>query len=588
MKSFISLFLVVSFLTVSVFAQKTISGKSTPVRFKIAAEYKRGLPPNLYVSMSFEDNNNNGILEADESAKLLLSITNKGKGAAQGLRIQVNDDLTDPALSISDGMEIPMLNPDQNTIIAIPIKSGRDIKSAKHKLEISVKEHFGYDMDPAFLVLNTFEFQKPELVFSGLEIVDKGEGTAALIEDGQLQAGEQVKVKLVVQNIGQNIAKNTRYKINTTDADIWIPGNEGVLGDIGIGEVKEFWMTLSPNKRVSTTQALPIKLTMVNDFKQGEINGMALPISLNQKPPQAKIVSVQADLASLTKQVARFEYTSNKITANVGNVIDISQVAPSKTIRPNAVAVLIGIEKYDYFAPAPYAANDAKIFETYCKNVLGINKVFTFTNEQTDGFFFDEKFNPDYGELQKAVVKGQTEVFVFYSGHGIPSKDGQKVYLFPSDGRLEALAGRGYDLNKFYENLNQLKAKSVTLFIDACFSGASRATENIKTENIVAMKGVMIKPTLEQPWENNPAFTVFTSCGFSETSLGFDASKTGLFTYFLCAGLQGKADTDGDKKITAEELANYISENVKQTSQKILGLQSPQFYGNKALLISEY
>ncbi len=441
---------------------------------------------------SFADKNNNGILEADESAKLQLSITNKGKGPAQGLKVQVNNDIYDPALKIIDGVEIPFLYPGQSTEVSISIQAGRQIKSAEHKLKISITEFFGYDMDPAFLVLNTFKFQEPELVFSGLEIVDVGEGTLALIEDGQLQPGEQVKVKLMVQNIGQNVAINTKYSIKTNDENIYLKGNEGVLGDIGVGELKEFWITISPNKRVTTLEKLPISLSMQNDYNCGGINGMSLPVSLNQKPPDPQIVTVKPDLESLTKQVARFEYTSNKITANIDNVINISQVAPSQTIRPKSIAILIGIEKYNYFAPAPYAVNDVKTFENYCKYVLGISKVFTYTNEQVSGFFFENTFNPDFGELQKAVEKGLTEVFVFYSGHGLPSKNGEQIYLFPSDGRLEALEAQGYDLNKFYENLDKLQAKSVTLFIDACFSGVSRKTELYPTKNLVAMKGVLI------------------------------------------------------------------------------------------------
>jgi len=240
----------------------------------------------------------------------------------------------------------------------------------------------------------------------------------------------------------------------------------------------------------------------------------------------------------------------------------------------------MGIEDYRNFAPAPYAVNDVTTFKDYCKNVLGINQVFSYTDNEISGFFFENTFNPDYGELQKAVVKGQTEVFVFYSGHGFPSKNGENVFLFPADGRLEALEMQGYNLNKFYNNLNALGAKSVTVFIDACFSGVSRTTESYDTENLVAMRGVRIKPRVENPWETNPNFSVFTSSAFEETSLGFDPSETGLFTYYLCAGLQGKADANGDKKITTGELAAYISENVKATSQKIRGLQSPQFNGN--------
>ncbi|MEI7527076.1 MAG: hypothetical protein WCJ95_22190, partial [Mariniphaga sp.] len=68
MKPFTSFLFFMLFFSTSIFAQKTISGKSQPMRFKIDTEYKRGIPPNLYVSLSFEDSNNNGILEADESA----------------------------------------------------------------------------------------------------------------------------------------------------------------------------------------------------------------------------------------------------------------------------------------------------------------------------------------------------------------------------------------------------------------------------------------------------------------------------------------------------------------------------------------
>jgi hypothetical protein len=559
---------------------KTISGKSQPLRININPEYKRGLPPNLFVSMSFNDDNNNGILEADENAVLQLNIHNDGKGPAQGLVVRVNDNKYDPAFKIEDGVKIPFLNPGKSIEVNIPIAAGRERKTAEHKLEIKVTEHFGYDMDPAFLLLNTFKFQEPELVFSGLEIQDVGEGTAAITEDGQVQPGELVKVKVVVQNIGQNVSKNTRYEVKSSDRNVYIGENTGNLGDIGVGEVKEFWLTLSPNKRVETSGQLPVSLTLENDFNRGEITAMALPLSLNQPPPETEILTVEADVESLAKQVARFEYSSNKISANVGKVINIDQAPPSKTVRPNAVAVLMGIEDYRNFAPAPYAVNDVTTFKDYCKNVLGINQVFSYTDNEISGFFFENTFNPDYGELQKAVVKGQTEVFVFYSGHGFPSKNGENVFLFPADGRLEALEMQGYNLNKFYNNLNALGAKSVTVFIDACFSGVSRTTESYDTENLVSMRGVRIKPKVENPWETNSNFSVFTSSAFEETSLGFDPSETGLFTYYLCAGLQGKADANGDKKITTGELAAYISENVKATSQKIRGLQSPQFNGN--------
>jgi uncharacterized caspase-like protein len=248
----------------------------------------------------------------------------------------------------------------------------------------------------------------------------------------------------------------------------------------------------------------------------------------------------------------------------------------------------MGIENYKYFAPAPFADNDAKIMKDYFKQVLGVEKVFIYTDKEVSGFFFQNIFNPDYGELQKAIIKGKTDLFVFYSGHGMPAKDGSKVFLFPSDGRIEALATQGYDINTFYKNLDALGARTTTVFIDACFSGVSRPTETQEIQNLVAMKGVAIKPKVEQPWENNPDFSVFSSSSFDETSLGFDPSQTGLFTYYVCAGLQGNADLNSDGKITTGELSHYVIENVMTTSVKILGKQTPVFNGNENEVLTEY
>ena len=590
MKTLSTIFILFTLLS-QTSAQQVISGKSAPTRINIQPVYERGYPPNLFVNLSFDDDNKNGILEANEKARLNLSISNKGKGPAQGLKITVKDNTYDRELSITDGQQISFIYPDKSVNVTIEMKAGINIKSVEHKLEINVSEHFGYDMDPAYLMMNTFQFQEPQLAFSGLEIFDKGDGTSALTEDGQIQPGEQVKVKLFIQNVGQNISRDTKYFLANNDTkNIYIPELSGSIGDIGVGEVKEIWFTMSPNKRVPSSGNLPVTLSLSNSFHRGEINSMPLPLAINKKPPSANIVTVEADLARLQTQVARFEYKSDKISANIANTIDITQAPLSKSKRPDAVGIIIGIENYEYFASAPYAANDAAIAKDYFCNVLGINKdkIWSFTNAKVNGNFFDNKFNPSYGELQKAVAKGQTEVFIFYSGHGIPSKNGEKVYLLPYDGRVEALDKQGYELNTFYESLNNLQAKNVTVFMDACFSGMSRSSEVNESKNLIASKGVRIKPQLNQPWLSNNNFSVFSSSDFNETSLGFDASETGLFTYYLCAGLQGKADADADKSITSGELFDYILTNVKETSVKIRGLQTPTFNGNRNQVLVTY
>lgn len=322
--------------------------------------------------------------------------------------------------------------------------------------------------------------------------------------------------------------------------------------------------------------------------KIGSLEHHKLEIPLNQSAPEPVVLNVESNLKRLQNQVAKFEYNSQKFSANIGTIERINEAPKSLTKRTNAIGVVIGIEYYDNMPPAPYAENDATIIAEYFKNTLGLNKVISFTSLEATGLFFDDVFNAQYGELQKEIIKGETEVFVYYSGHGLPSKDGESAYLFPSDGKIERLTTQGYNLNDFYNNLNALGAKSVTVFMDACFSGGSKTSTDKPAENLMSMKGVIIVPKIVQPWRTNPNFTVFSSSQANETSLAFDESQTGLFTYYLCLGLKGKADLNTDKTITADELQNYISSKVQETSKKLVGIQTPQFNGNKQNVLVKY
>lgn len=548
----------------------------------------RGLPPNLFAELNFTDENNNGLLEAREKANLDIILSNQGKGDAVQLEVSVTDSTLDKSMVIGNSdQKINLIKSGESIKVSIPITTDIDLKVATHKLTINVTEGYGYDMDPAYLVLDAVSYQPPQLVFSGLEIIDSGAGTGAIKEDGQLQAGEQVKAKVVVQNVGKNIAKNIYYIIKTSDPNVYLDNSEGTIGNLSAGEVKEFYFTLSPNKRVNEKGNLPIFLTLKDDLGMGNLNDFQLPIALNQRPPEPNIVTVKSNIeASSKRNVARFEYTSNKFKTNISNIINIKTVVSSSTKRPNSVGVIFGISNYKELPPAPYADNDAKIVKEYFEKVLGVEQVIVYTNDQVSGFIFDDVFNPDNGELQRAIAKGETEVYVFYSGHGIPDKSGENIYLFPSDGKISRLETQGYNIEKLYQNLSKLEAKHVTVIIDACFSGGSRKTEKIQTENLIAQKGVKVRP--KNSWFNDSNFTIINSSTGDETSLGFDATETGLFTYYLCVGLQGKADANNDKVITLGELKSYLIKNVTETSRKISGLQTPIFSGDENIVLTTY
>ncbi len=569
-------------------SQNVIHQQSSPKSFDLKPKYERGLPPNIFASLEFSDANGNGIIEAEEDATLILTLINKGKGNAQDLHINITDNNQDTAFDYKKNEIVYMLHPNDSARIIIPMHAGFRVKSGNHQLAIEVKEKFGYDMDPATLKLSTLEFQKSKLNLSGIEITDSGDNTLALVEDGLLQPGEQVQVKVIIQNIGQNVANNVKYEIKTPDPNIYLENTQGDLGNFEIGEIKEFHFTLSPNKRVDSKNKLPVFLTATEDRNLGNINNKILPIELNQRPAIAQTLDVKPIIDSLKNQVATFVFTSNKIKANIGSIQNVYNVKTTKMDRPNAVAIVMGVEKYKNLPPAPYAENDADLITKYFQKTLGIETVYTYKTNDVQGFFFFQNFNPANGELQKAIIKGETELFVFYSGHGIPDKAGENIYLFPSDGNVEMADVQGYNLNKFYNSLVALGAKKTVVFIDACFSGASKASEKIATQNLIASKGVIIHPKIVEPWQTDSTFCVFNSSSFNESSLGFDQSHTGLFTYYVCSGLQGQADLNRDSTITTGELSDYLRQKVPETSRKISsGIQTPEFHGNTNIILTE-
>jgi len=154
----------------------------------------RGLPPNLFAELKFADANGNGILEAGETGELTVKISNQGKGDALNLEVVLKDSISDKNLSVSENQKINRIKPNESLTSKFTLTSTKDLQTGKHKFEILVKEAYGFDMDPAYLRLPTYAFQAPQFSVSGYEIVDYGEGTGAITEDGQLQLGEDASL----------------------------------------------------------------------------------------------------------------------------------------------------------------------------------------------------------------------------------------------------------------------------------------------------------------------------------------------------------------------------------------------------------
>lgn len=217
----------------------------------------------------------------------------------------------------------------------------------------------------------------------------------------------------------------------------------------------------------------------------------------------------------------------------------------------NMFAVVIGNEKYENEESVPFAENDAKTFKEYAHKTLGVpeKQIRYVPNGTLNGIRMAVRW------LSQAmdVCNGQGQALFYYAGHGIPDEANKTAFLLPVDG-----AGNdpesAYSLERLYRELGKMPAQSVTVFLDACFSGAKREGGMLAS----AARGVAIKVRQSAP---QGKMVVFTAAQGDETAYPFHNEQHGMFTYFLLKKLR---ESKGD--VTLGELGDYLTMEVKRQS----------------------
>lgn len=238
----------------------------------------------------------------------------------------------------------------------------------------------------------------------------------------------------------------------------------------------------------------------------------------------------------------------------------------------NAVAIVIGIEKYKNIPLAQYANRDAKFFYQYAKNSFGIKSENIKLLVDQDAGLVDMLSMLSIW-LPNKINKGETDLVIFYSGHGLASSDGKDLFFLPHDGNTDLLSKTALSRTEFFEQINELGPRKVTVFLDTCYSGLTRNKETLLAS--ARPIRIQVKNELNVP-EN---FTIFSASQLNEISSGIESVKHGVFSYYLMKGLEGKADLDQDNEVTNDELMNYLNNNINREAAKIGRVQNPSFFG---------
>ena len=184
--------------------------------------------------------------------------------------------------------------------------------------------------------------------------------------------------------------------------------------------------------------------------------------------------------------------------------------------------------------------------------------------------------------LPSKIKKNQTELIIFFAGHGLASNDGKELYLLPRDSDPDLLSRTALSRTELFEQIIKLSPKSVTMFMDTCYSGISRDEKML----LASARPIRIVASDKDGIPDN--FTIFSASKLDQISSGLKEAEHGIFSYFLMKGLEGKADLNKDKEITNGELLAYMDQNVSQKASELGRQQNPSLAGDPDKILINY
>ena len=249
------------------------------------------------------------------------------------------------------------------------------------------------------------------------------------------------------------------------------------------------------------------------------------------------------------------------------------------------VAVVVGNKEYAdaRVSAVSYAHNDADAFYEFVVGTLGFSPDNVVDLRDATKVDMESAFGAGgnaRGQLWRwAEADGGSDIVVFYSGHGVPGVDDGRGYLLPVDANLDMAAVNGYPIDVLYENLGKIPSKSVTVYLDACFSGGS-GDGGVLVQNASPVSMAADVSGVE-------GMTVLTAASGEQLASWDTEARHGLFTEHLLDGLYGAADTDGDGRVTAREAKRHLDRTMTRAARRAYGReQDAVLQGDESVVLS--
>ena len=540
------------------------------------------LPPHLEIKeLRLVESSGNNALDAEESGYLLVRLRNAGPGTAKNLTVRVSSQRPTPGLSFTPSVQIPKLDVGQEKEIQISLAAAEDAPTRVDTLYVEVEEPiFQNNVLPQGYAFQIYRLEPPVLVMpsDNVAIHDDANPVRRTYGNGdsRLQPGETVLITAIIENRGTGQARDVKFSLSPNTVGIAVLDT---TTNISLGTIRPgSWDTLSflvniPTVVTGDSVSFSVKL---DEQRARFSKDLVWSLPMNAELPTEVVV--------MTPRSDEFD---EPITALPKFTSDVDFPEPRNVQKnPNAIAVVIGASNYQDVANVDYARKDMSAVREHLINVLGFEKenLYTVTDPVLSDFttWFGTSTTPQ-GKLQRKVaVMEDAEVFIYYSGHGVPSITTGDPYLVPVNCDPNYPEQGGYPLKQLYANLSKLEAAEVTVIIDACFSGSSPGGDLIRDASPAIM--AKIDPTEDIPSN----FNVLAATGENQFANWLKEEQHGLFTYYFLKGLQGAADANGNKEITWGELRSYVVREVSRAAVAQDREQNPVFNGDESRVITKW
>lgn len=363
--------------------------------------------------------------------------------------------------------------------------------------------------------------------------------------DGVLDASESAILKVRVENKGEGEAQKVEIS----------PKVKGIRPGLRI-EGAKFIPRISPNG----SETLEFRInTSEEELQTGKATVTVNGTAQNGSPP------VPVDYTVITKS-------------------SVNSPPQTNLRRANAVAVVIGNRDYKNIQKVDYALNDASLMKEYLVKTLGFKdeNVILLSNAGLADFkkwFGDDKNHK--GKLYSYTRENMPDVFIFYSGHGVPDVESKAGYLAPVEVEVDSIQFTGYPLETLYKNLEQISndnnPRSITVVLDACFSGDSNSGMLIKYASPIGIQVVTPMPKAKNA-------VVLSSSKGDQISSWYPEKKHGLFTYYFLKTI--KDNVEQGRELTAADMEKHLENNVNNQARRLYNReQNPTVSGNKNVIL---